>query len=240
MKQVKHIITVFLLLSLTTGAFAHSLWIETDNKGKSGKVQAVKLYFGEFAQNERDNLTQWRSNLADLTLWLVKPDGSKVQLPTSKDSNSVVSNFTPDAKGVYTLVVAHSLKELSGTNQLSFLASTHVLVESGREAINEAANNNALVVYPLTSNDWKVNKTVTVKTLVNNNTKAGNTVLVFSPSGWSQELTTAADGTISFVPLWPGKYVIEAQDYDKTAGEKNGNKYAAHWQGATYSFEVAK
>lgn len=69
------------------------------------------------------------------------------------------------------------------------------------------------------------------------NITPGHYTLVAS---WSQELTTAADGTVTFKPEWPGKYVVEAEEYTEAAGEHNGNAYKALWQGATYSFEVVK
>ena len=228
------------LILLASNTFAHALWIETNNTGKIGRLQTVHIYFGEYAQNERDELSKWRSDLKDLTLWLVAPDGTREKLVVKQDSNEVVSAFTPGTNGVYTLVVSHPLKDLIGTGQLAFLASTHVLVSSATSTIDQAQNKNELKIFAVTDKDWKVNRDVTLKVLVKDVTKAGNTVLVFSPSGWSQELTTAADGTVHFKPLWPGKYVIEAQDFSRTPGELNGNKYATLWQGATYSFEISK
>ncbi|HVW59412.1 MAG TPA: hypothetical protein VHC48_05230 [Puia sp.] len=156
------------------------------------------------------------------------------------DSNAVISTFTPAGKGVYTLIVSHPLKDLSGTGQLEFLASTHVLVGSSAGMIDQALNNNDLKVFPLTDAGWKVNRAIKIKVLAKGVAKAGNTVLVFSPSGWSRELTTDADGAVSFTPLWPGKYVIEAQEFSRTPGELNGNKHATLWQGATYSFDVSR
>jgi len=235
---MKTILSTLVLTLIASNLLAHALWIETDNTGKIGKSQVVHLYFGEYAQHERDELSKWRSDLKDLTLWLVAPDGTREKLSIKQDSNEVVSSFAPRVKGVYTLVVSHPLKDLSGTGQLAFLASTHVLVGSAANTIDQAHNKNDLKIFAVTDQDWKVNKEVTLKVFLKDATKAGNTVLVFSPSGWSQELTTAADGTVHFTPLWPGKYVVEAQDFSRTPGELNGNKYTTFWQGATYSFDV--
>lgn len=237
---MKALLSALVLSLIVSNLFAHALWIETDNIGKIGRSQPIHLYFGEYAQHERDELSKWRSDLKDLTLWLVAPDGTREKLVVTQNNNEVASSFVPSANGVYTLLVSHPLKELSGTGQLVFLASTHVLVGSAAAAIDQAQNKNEVKLYPSTEQTWKVNKDITIKVLVKDATKAGNTVLVFSPSGWSQELTTAEDGTVHFKPLWPGRYVIEAQEFSRTPGELNGNKYATIWQGATYSFEVAK
>jgi uncharacterized GH25 family protein len=230
-------ITLTLLLALSTSLlFAHSLWIETVAKGKIGQSQTVKLYFGEFAQDERDELSKWRSDLPSLTLWLVSPDGQKIQLATKQGTNVVDAAFTPQKNGVYTLLVSHKLKDLAGgTGLLEFAASANVSV--GTAATAEAAiNTNDVKALPI--GVTKVNAQVKIKVWVKGENKAGSTVLVFSPNKWAQELTTEADGTVSFIPLWPGKYVIEATNFISTPGTIGDVSYKTFWQGATYSFEV--
>lgn len=239
MKTLSKLILAALFTLLVNTTFAHSLWIETNATGRIGQPQVAKLYFGEYAQAERDSLSKWRSDLSEFTLWLVKPDGSKEKLEVSKQGYFVQAAFTPQANGVYTLLVSHLIKDLSGTTQMEFLASANVSV--GKTAvIDPTVNNNTLKVFPESGTSLKVNQPVKLKVSVKGNTKAGNTVLVFSPSGWSQELATAADGTVSFKPEWPGKYVVEAEEYAEIAGELNGHAYKALWQGATYSFDVLK
>jgi len=232
-------ITLTLLLALSTSLlFAHSLWIETAAKGKIGQSQSVKLYFGEFAQGERDELSKWRSDLPSLTLWLVAPDGQKTQLATKQGSNVVESAFTPQQDGVYTLLVSHKLKDLSGgTGLLEFSASTSVKV--GITAEPEAiVNTNEIKALPV--GPTEVNSPLKIKVWVKGENKAGGTVLVFSPNKWAQELTTDADGSVTFTPLWPGKYVVEATNFNNVPGSVDGINYKTFWQGATYSFEVNK
>lgn len=232
-------ITLTLLLALSSSLlFAHSLWIETAAKGKIGQSQSVKLYFGEFAQDERDELSKWRSDLPSLTLWLVAPDGQKTQLATKQGSNVVESAFTPQKDGVYTLLVSHKLKDLSGgTGLLEFSASTSVKV--GITAEPEAiVNTNEIKVLPVGAT--KVNFPLKIKVWIKGENKAGSTVLVFSPNKWAQELTTDADGSVTFTPLWPGKYVVEATNFNNVPGSVGAINYKTFWQGATYSFEVNK
>jgi uncharacterized GH25 family protein len=230
---------ITLLLALSTGVlFAHSLWIETNVKGKIGQSQSVKLYFGEFAQDERDELSKWRSDLPSFTLWLIAPDGQKTQLSTKQGANVIESAFTPQKDGVYTLLVSHKLKDLAGgTGQLEFAASANVTVGEVK-AIDPATNTNDVKVLPI--GQTKVNAPVKIKVWIKGENKAGTTVLVFSPAKWGQELTTAEDGTVTFTPLWPGKYVIEATAYSAIPGTINGNSYKTFWQGGTYSFDVSK
>lgn len=236
---MKKLTLTLLLLALSTSMlFAHSLWIETAAKGKVGQAQTVKLFFGEYAQEERDELSKWRSDLPSLTLWLVSPDGEKTQLTTKQGTNVVESSFTPQKNGVYTLLVSHKLKDLSGgTGLLEFAASTNVSVGTAA-APAITVNTNDVKALPVGAT--KVNAPAKVKVWVKGESKAGATVLVFSPNKWGQELETDANGTVTFTPLWPGKYVIEATNFTATPGTAGSVEYKTFWQGATYSFDVAK
>jgi len=217
---------------------AHSLWIETSATGKAGQAQAVNLFYGEYGQNEKDELSKWFANLPDLTLWLTAPDGKKEKLVLTKTANSLQSSFTPEREGAYTLTVSHKGNTLSGTYLLEFLASASVRVGKAGFAAEPAANTSELKVLPL--GDAKVNKPVTVKVWLKGAAKADLTVLLFSPAKWSQELKTDAEGNVTFTPLWPGQYLVEATSSSPGAGEFNGNKYTGLWQGATYRFEVGR
>ncbi|GAA3990547.1 DUF4198 domain-containing protein [Mucilaginibacter dorajii] len=235
---MKTITLTFLLTLSTSLLFAHSLWIETAAKGKIGQSQSVKLYFGEFAQDERDELSKWRSDLPSLTLWLIAPDGQKTQLETKQGGNVVESAFTPQKDGVYTLLVSHKLKDLSGgTGLLEFSASTNVSVGT---TVAPEANLNTNEIKALPVGATKVNSPLKIKVWVKGENKAGGTVLVFSPNKWAQELTTDGDGSVTFTPLWPGKYVVEATNFNNVPGSVGAINYKTFWQGATYSFEVNK
>lgn len=218
--------------------FAHALWIETKGTGKIGQAQEVKLFYGEYAQNERDITAKWYSDVKDLTLWLVGPDQQKIKLSTVLGDNVASASFTPEKDGQYTLVVSHPAKDLAGTTKYHFLTSTTVQVGKPAAVINPEGITNELKVFPSSGTAYKVNKAVKLKTLHNGTAKAEATVSVFSPSGWSQVLTTSKDGEIEFTPVWPGRYVVEVTDFQKTKGDHNGKPYEALWQGSTYSFEV--
>jgi len=235
---MKKIILTLLMAFSASIVFAHSLWIETAGSGKAGQAQNVKLFYGEYGQNEKDEFSKWHSDLPELTLWLIAPDGKKEKLVLTKGTNFLEASFTPQKDGAYTLAVSHKSKDLSGTYQLEFLASASVSVGKSAITADAAANTNELKVLPV--GDTKVNKPVSVKVWLKGVSKAGLTVLLFSPVKWGQELVTDADGSVTFTPLWPGKYMIEATASTPGAGEYKGNKYTGLWQGATYTFEVAK
>ncbi|GAA4807850.1 hypothetical protein GCM10023231_41380 [Olivibacter ginsenosidimutans] len=129
---------------------------------------------------------------------------------------------------------------MNGTTQFEFLASATVSVGKPEKTLEQALEQVELKVFPINATKWKVNQPVSLKVIQKGASKADAYVSILSPKGWSQGLNTAADGTVSFVPAWPGLYVIEVTNYEKTPGEYKGNKYEAFWQGSTYSFEVGK
>lgn len=236
---MKHwnIIFLTLVISLmTTGVFAHALWIETAATGQIGKEQTVKVYYGEFVEAERDSVAKWYSDVKGLELWLVGPDQKKTLLKTTAGINYYEAKFTPGTTGAYTLAISHQAKDLGGSTKYHFLASADVTVGKAAGKNPAAVNNLQLQKHVVSAN--QVNKQVQLKAYLNNTDAAGKKVSVFSPNGWAKELTTDKTGMVSFVPPFPGRYVIEISDMDKTAGEHYGKPYQETWKGATYSFEV--
>lgn len=237
MKSLKMGLLALLLTIATSQLFAHALWIETNATGKAGQAQEVKLYYGEYAQNERDSVTKWYSDVKELTLWLVGPDQQKIKLNTTLGINVATASFTPAKDGIYTLLVSHPAKDLAGTTAYQFLATATVQVGMAK-GFDEKAFSNELKVIPLGAGSFTVNTTVKLKAAVKGVIAKAKTISVFSPSGWTKEIVTNASGVAEFTPIWPGRYVVEVSDYQKTKGEQQGKAYEASWKGATYSFEV--
>jgi len=240
MKNMKTILLALVAVFFAGNSFAHALWIETTGTGKVGQAQEVKVFYGEYAENERDETAKWYSDVKELTLWLVGPDQQKVKLNTVLGANVATSTFTPEKDGQYTLLVSHHAKDLAGTTKYQFLTSTTVQVGKPAAAVNGDAISNELKVYPSTGVAYKSNKAIKLKAVHNGAVKAGAKVSVFSPAGWSQTLTAGANGELEFTPVWPGKYVVEVTDYKEGKGEHDGQAYGALWQGSTYSFDVSK
>lgn len=226
--------TFFCLLG--SQVFAHALWIETPSSGKVGQVQTVKVFYGEYAANERDSVSKWYSDVKEFTLWLVGPDQKKTQLSLNPGVNYFESKFTPDQNGAYTIMVSHEAKDLGGTTKYHFLSSANVTV--GKSLPVVANNSNVLKLHLDDLTAAKLNKSLQVKAFLKDAAAKGKTVSVFSPNGWSKELTTDENGVAEFTPLWAGRYVVEVSDTDKTPGQHHGVDYKSTWKGATYSFEV--
>lgn len=237
MKNITTIIVGLLLSFTTTPLFAHALWIETTAAGKVGQKQSVKVFYGEYATNERDSIAKWYSDVKECTLWLIGPDLKKTELKLTPGVNHFEGAFTPDQNGAYTLVVSHEAKELGGTTKYHFLSSANVIVGKSTPIVTQNPNVLKLHVDGISVNP-KVNKPIQLTALIQDAAAKGKTVSVFSPNGWSKELTTDENGKVVFIPLWAGRYVIEVSDMDNIAGQHYGKDFAATWKGATYSFEV--
>lgn len=235
MRSIKLFFLAALFALSIDNAFAHALWIETSATGKAGQKQTVKIYYGEFAENERDNVDKWYSDVKEFSLWLVGPDQQKTKLSLTQGSNYFESTFTPGQDGVYVLQVSHEAKELGGTTKYHFLATANVRVGKSTLAV---VSTNVLNLYHDDVSTGKANSLFKLKANLNGAAAKDKTVSVFSPSGWSKQIKTNESGVAEFTPLWPGRYVVEVSDMDKTPGDHHGKNYTATWKGATYSFEV--
>lgn len=231
--------TMILMLGLLLSAssiFAHALWIETAATGKVGQKQTVKVFYGEYADLGRDSVATWYSDVKEFTLWLTGPDQKRIQLAVTPALNYFEANFTPEQNGSYTVTVSHEAKELGGTTKYHFLSSAGVSV--GKAAPLAVQNANVLKLHLDNVNSLKVKQPIKMTVLLKDTAAAKKAVTVFSPTGWSKEFYTDENGAFEFTPLWPGRYVVEVSDMDKTPGQHHGKDYKATWKGATYSIAL--
>ena len=236
MKKISFAIVTVLLMLATSNVFAHALWIETPATGKVGKKQTVKVYYGEYADLGRDSVSTWYSDVKEFSLWLVGPDNKKTQLNVTPGVNYFEGSFTPDQNGSYTVMVSHEAKELGGTTKYHFLSSADVIV--GKVAPAVAQNTNTLRLHINDAASLKAKNTIKMNAFIKDAAASKKAVTVFSPTGWSKEFYTDSTGAFEFIPLWPGRYVVEISHMDKNPGKHHDKDYSATWQGATYSFEI--
>ncbi len=236
MKKINLVLLTLVFSLITTSLFAHALWIETSPTGTPGKAQTVRIYYGEFVENERDSVSKWYSDIKDFSLWLVGPDQKKVQLKTTPGVNYYEADFTPAQNGTYTLAVSHYAKELGGASRYHFLATTDVTV--GKPSTGNIAAVNLLQFQKQGIAPAKLNKQLQIKLSLNQVQSVGKKVQVFSPTGWTRELTTDAHGMVTFNPPFAGRYVVEISDQDKSSGDHHGKPYAETWNTASYSIEI--
>lgn len=236
MKKISFAIITALLTLISSGVFAHALWIETAATGKVGQKQIVKVYYGEYADLGRDSVSTWYSDVKEFNLWLVGPDNKKTELKVTPGLNYFEGSFTPEQNGSYTVMVSHEAKDLGGTTKYHFLSSAGVSV--GKAAPVVVQNSNALKLHVNDLSSLKVKNTIKMNAFHKDLAAGKKAVTVFSPTGWSKEFHTDENGAFEFTPLWPGRYVVEITHVDKTPGKHYEKDYAATWKGATYSIQV--
>lgn len=229
---------LFLILAATSQIFAHALWIETPATGKVGQKQEVKIYYGEYAENERNSVQKWYSDVKELSLWLVGPDQQKTKLEYTKGVDALQASFTPSKDGVYTLTISHDAKDFGGTTKYQFNAIALVAVGKVAAGSTPVAKNNEILVFHDAAKTYKINTPIQLKTLFKEAAQEKLHVTVASPSGWVKTVNTNAQGVAEFTPLWAGKYFIEVSKYGKEEGELNCAKHESVWRCATVLFEV--
>jgi len=235
----KLILFLTLILLNTGSAFAHALWIETNAAGKVGEKQQIAIYYGEYAENERDSVSHWFSDVKEVKLWLVGPDNKKIQLTTHAEAIRLTADFTPSINGTYTILADHPVKEVPRTTLYQFVSSATVTVGAVITPNNAVQNTNSLSL-STSGTDYKVNKPATVSALFKNKASTDITFSVVSPTGWSKSFKADASGNLVFTPIWPGTYYVEAFYTEKITGEQNGKTYESVWRGATYLINVGK
>jgi hypothetical protein len=231
MKTIRSIILLAFIFLTCQSGFAHALWIEANATAEKGQTQEVKVFYGEFATGELEPVEKWYADVKSFSLWLTGPNQQPVKIALTQKENHFVASFTPQSEGIYYLSVQHEASEIAGNTKYEFSSVAMVKVGQKAEANHQVVKNTLKVLTP--QNAAKIASATTVKVYLDGNPHANGKVLVTSEQGWGKEFTTNEAGEITFSPIWKGKYVLEATNFKKGAGELNGKPYESTWQGAT-------
>jgi uncharacterized GH25 family protein len=218
-------------------ASAHAVWIETALKGTKNKSQEVHVFLGEYAENQRDSVANWFSNLRDLTLYVVAPDGKRAQITLKEDGRSLTGNFTPATDGTYTLAVSHTVETIYGETRIEYYATATVIV--GKESTAKLAAGTALAIVP-GAEEPKNQVAVPVTVFRDNQLLADAKIEVISPDGWVKELKSNEKGEATFSPLQSGLYLLEASATEKTPGTLKDKPYKSVVHIVTHCVNVRK
>ncbi|MFT4092152.1 MAG: DUF4198 domain-containing protein [Niabella sp.] len=222
-----------LLVFCTHFVWAHALWIETNPVGQKNQQQDIKVYFGEYADNDLSPADKWFSDLKNFTLVVIAPDGKSQKLSTTASGDHYKSSFIPDQEGVYTVTLYHPVKDFYHGMQLRYNSSATVKIGNAVTGNVETANKNPLSIFAKEATTGAKDKTVNLKVLIDGKAAAQKEVKIFAPNGWSKTLYTNENGEVDFVPLWSGKYQAEISQTDATPGEHEGKKYDKIFNAAT-------
>lgn len=230
-----------LLIALATyfgheDASAHAIWIQSDPKASKNKTHEVKIFYGEYPSGETDSTAKWYSDLKDLEVWVTSPSQRKTKLELKDVATHLASSFIPDEDGLYYISTVHATKDLGGTTKYEF--SSLVPILSGKAGAASGPVPSASLAVVSEPKLYRDNEVIELQ--VWNGTKAFGEaeVLIMSPEGWVKTLKTDDQGKVSFKPQSKGRYVIEASEFKKEAGQWNDKAFTHSWKGTTTSFIV--
>ncbi|NIG56010.1 hypothetical protein [Chitinophaga sp. Cy-1792] len=217
--------------------FAHALWIETMTTGKKGQAQEVKIFFGEYADNERDSVGNWFSNMRDFSLYLMAPDGSKQQLECTPAGDHFRATFTPATDGAYVLYIDHTVKEIYGESKIHYYAQGVVKVNSSK-GLDNLRQHDFVLTEPAVK-PAKVNVAQQVALSHKTKKELPNAELtVQSPQGWTKKVKPAAGETFTFTPAWQGRYLLEGTFTENEQGQQEGKPYQRIWHCVTWCKDI--
>lgn len=239
---MKKLIATLLLITLPAlSASAHYLWIEVNGIGKLGKKQEVRVHFGEYTYGVIEKVEgEAFPAVANFTLWVIAPDGTKTTLQTEGKEDHYLANFTPSQNGVYTIALNNNEIDVIDYTQYDFgIFKTHyhstAKVQVGKvDGDTQTANPNGIVVKQL-ENDGEEIK---LQVLYKGKPIAKNELKVYVSDLWSKTLYTDENGEVSFALPWNTKYIVETTTKEETPGTYNGESYEFIWHCATYCIKL--
>ena len=232
MKILISFFTFLAVLLCSNNGYAHALWIETSSYGTLNQAHEVKVYYGEFATNERDQVDKWYSDVKDFSLMLHTPGKEPIKLQLTNKGDHFSGSFQPDVTGTYFLSIVKAPKDLGGKTKYEFSSLVPVIV--GKPTVPDYSSvKNPLQIELLGLSNVKKGQSLQAKITSHGKVVPQAKVSVFSATGWGKEFVADENGLLTFDALWSGPYVLEASTFAEVAGEHEGKPYASAWQGST-------
>lgn len=230
---IRKFIALVLILFVARAAWAHAIWIETKPAGVKDQAHEIKIWFGEYGDNDITPAEKWFSDLKTFSLEVVAPDGTTEQLVATPAADGYRSSFMPRKEGVYTVVLRHPVKDLYHGMKIKYNSSATVKVGRSETGNTPGSNKNQLSLFTKAAAVAEKDRLVKVLVQLNGAPASQKEIQVFAPNGWSKTLYTDKEGMIGFLPLWPGKYLVEFSYTDETPGEADGKKFEKTFNAAT-------
>jgi hypothetical protein len=217
MKNFQNVFILLILLISTSTAFAHALFVETNETGKIGQSQKILIYYKEPSDPKKELIEDWWSDTKDFTLWLVQPDGTKERLSTNQEKDHFTASFLPTQNGNYYVAVHHTVESLAGNTQYQFNASSIVKVGKTEVVSKKNKISDQLLMFKINSTS---KKELSIAIVNDGAVLADTYVTVIAPSGWEKGIKTNAEGILNFVAEWDGLYFFEASVKEIVTGEE--------------------
>ena len=224
MKSSLHsLLTAAVLITGAANANAHQMWLE--NAGGQ-----ARLHFGEF----NDNLRETSPGRLD----------SFKGVPTLDQHTGAVAQRLQGQLGKDSFNYS-----VAGTPDTLFAAATHPLIDRSKRNLpamywQPSARWVASLAQPVAPTApldlVPTGKPGELKVVYKGAPMPKAKVQLAAPSGWTREVETGEDGTVTFVTPWKGQYVAEVKHTDKTEGTTaQGEKYGEASYVTTLTFVLA-
>ena len=224
MKSSLHsLLTAAVLITGAANANAHQMWLE--NAGGQ-----ARLHFGEF----NDNLRETSPGRLD----------SFKGVPTLDQHTGAVAQRLQGQLGKNSFNYS-----VAGTPDTLFAAATHPLIDRSKRNLpamywQPSARWVASLAQPVAPTApldlVPTGKPGELKVVYKGAPMPKAKVQLAAPSGWTREVETGEDGTVTFVTPWKGQYVAEVKHTDKTEGiTAQGEKYGEASYVTTLTFVLA-
>lgn len=222
---MKHFIATLLMAALPLLTQAHGYWLELVGNGKPGSEVTVKIFFGEYENNLREQGDRLKG-MKDFRAYVIDPAGQQQAITLVQTQTCWEGRFTPAKAGQYQIFGVNDTRDVQDwtshglgiVRPIEYLRADYV----AGNAKNATAPQTDIDVVTRSSDGQMVLTAFSKKQPL---VKTKLTVL--NPQGWEKTLTTAADGTARFTPSGPGMYIVEAEQIDKTPGQYKGKEYPA-------------
>ena len=201
-------VAVFAWLSVAGArpAAAHQIWIEQDGKG-------ARLYFGEFADNLREDSPGLLDKLGRLTVKWLSPQGEQAVVPVKAATSYTLDRRAGKGESIVAEETSYPVWESKEGTKVVRTAWT----PAARFVSDFAARTPSLTLDLVpTGTPHQFQAFYKGKPL------ADAKVKVLAASGWAREGVTDASGKVSFQFPWKGAYVVEVQHTDATPGKRPG------------------
>lgn len=228
-------------------AQAHYLWFEVDSVVKPNDNIPIKLYFGEYQENQLEARGGRLDERKGTTLHVGGPSGTDLQaLPLQENMRHFLGTLSVQEAGIYNLVATDATSPVVDYTKFDigivrpiFYARTWLLsFQPG------GVSERALMPQPVLDLDIlpvtrhldvqagvfgpKVDEETVFRVIFKGKPLTDRAVInIYAPNGWLWEAKIDADGLGRFTPLWPGIYVIDVVYLEKTPGEFKEKAYEA-------------
>lgn len=221
--KIYFIISVLLFLPFLTKA--HAYWLELDGTGKVGAEVKVKIYFGEYENNLREQGSRL-AGMKDFRAYVIDPSGKQLAISLVQTQTCWEGRFTPTEAGHYQVLGVNDTREVQDLTShglgilrpIEYLRSSYIA--EGRSSAHVAKPHSDLDILARHEASQLV-----VNVYSHQQPLAKVKLTVLNPQGWKKSLTTGVDGTARFSPTGPGLYIVEAELSDKTPGQYKGKDY---------------